>query len=42
MRWFAVSLAMLELWLLAAANFIAGMSLAVAINIEFKPHADKR
>jgi len=29
-------------WLLAAANFIAGMSLAVAINIEFKPHADKR
>lgn len=27
LRWFALSLAMLQLWLLAAANFIAGMSL---------------
>jgi hypothetical protein len=27
LRWFAFSLAMLQLWLLAAANFIAGMSL---------------
>jgi hypothetical protein len=27
LRWFAVSLALLQLWLLAAANFIAGMSL---------------
>jgi hypothetical protein len=28
LRWFALSLAMLQLWLLAAANFIAGMSLS--------------
>lgn len=27
LRWFAVSLAMLQLWLLAAASFIAAMSL---------------
>jgi hypothetical protein len=27
LRWFAVSLAMLQLWLLAAANFVAAMSL---------------
>ena len=27
LRWFALSLALLQLWLLAAANFIAGMSL---------------
>ena len=27
LRWFALSLAMLQLWLLAAAGFIAGMSL---------------
>jgi hypothetical protein len=27
LRWFALSLAMSQLWLLAAANFIAGMSL---------------
>ncbi|HTZ74914.1 MAG TPA: hypothetical protein VMB47_13410 [Candidatus Aquilonibacter sp.] len=26
-RWFAISLVLLQLWLLAAANFIAGMSL---------------